>query len=145
MIVTQFREPSKGTGTLSKVYIDNYYICDILEDVVREIPGAPVAQWKVYGQTAIPSGIYRLALQTSGRFGPNTLTLLGVDGFKDIRIHGGNTDVETLGCLLPGSRNSEDTVASSQIALRALHSIIDPVIRSGEEVLWEIKPALMEA
>lgn len=141
MIVSQFREPSRGTGTLSRVFIDNYYVCDVLEDITREVRGAPVSEWKTRGTTAIPVGMYRVALQTSGRFGPNTLTLLDVPGFVGIRIHGGNTDADTEGCLLPGSRNSEDTVASSQVALRALHNIIDPAIRAGEEVLWEIHPA----
>ena len=145
MIVTQQREPSKGTGTLSKVFIDGYYICDVVEDVVRETPGVPVADWKIKGVTAIPAGLYKIVLQTSNRFGPNTLTLLNVPGFEYLRIHGGNTDANTDGCLLPGSRNSEDTVAFSQIALKALHAIIDPTLKVGEEVLWEIKPALMEA
>lgn len=142
MIVTQQREPSVGAATLSKVWIAGNFVCDILEDEVREVWGEPVAYWKVHGKTAIPVGTYRVVTQHSMRFGPDTLTLLDVPGFEYIRIHGGNTVENTEGCLLPGTRNSKNTVGASQVALRALRSIIIPAIGSHEEVWWEIKPAL---
>lgn len=145
MIVTQQREPSDGGATLSKVYIDNLYICDLLEDQVREIDDMPVSYWKVHGETAIPHGTYQVTTEHSMRFGPDTLTLLDVPGFQYIRIHGGNNVNNTEGCLLPGTRNSKNTVAASQIALRALRSIIIPALDNNEEVWWEIKKALVQA
>jgi hypothetical protein len=143
--ITQYREPSKDGATLSKVFIGEQFICDVLEDVVREQLGTPVASWKIHGQTAIPSGVYTLELQDSNRFGPDTLTVMNVPGFQYIRIHGGNTAANTEGCLLPGTRNSSSTVAGSQAALLKLRSIILPCFRNGFKVFWEIKPAPMEA
>jgi hypothetical protein len=35
------------------------------EDEIREIPGRPVAEWKVHGKTAIPAGRYRITLEAS--------------------------------------------------------------------------------
>lgn len=145
MILSQYRKPSVGGATISKLYLGGQYLCDILEDEVREIPGMPVADWKIHGETAIPAGKYKVVLQDSGRFGLNTLTLLDVPGFKYIRVHGGNTAANTEGCLLPGTKNSDNTVASSQVALRALHALIEPEIDVGGAVWWEIAPTLMEA
>jgi hypothetical protein len=87
----QRREPSKGGATLSKLFLGEQFICDILEDEVREVPGVPVEQWKIHGVTAIPAGVYRVVTEDSQRFGPDTLTLANVPGYKYIRIHGGNT------------------------------------------------------
>lgn len=145
MYITQFREQSVGDATLSKVFCGEAYICDVLEDVVREVPGQPVSMWKVHGQTAIPAGIYRVAAQYSQRFGPDTLTLLDVPGFEYIRIHGGNTPANTEGCLLPGTRTSQNSVASSQASLRSLKALIMPALQQNQRVLWEIIPTPMEA
>ena len=43
------REPSVLGATLSKVYLDGSHLFDVVEDVVREVPGQPVASWKIYG------------------------------------------------------------------------------------------------
>lgn len=137
MRVTVQREPSKDGATLSRLSIDGVYVCDIIEDVVREVPGAPVEKWKVKGETAIPAGVYRLTLETSQRFGPETLTVSGVNGFVGIRMHGGNTAADTEGCPLPGWRNGTCTVTKSQRALKAIRSIVVPEIKSGRAVMIE--------
>lgn len=141
MRVTIQREPSKGGATLSRMYVDGVFVCDILEDVVREIPGVPVSQWKIKGATAIPAGVYRLTLELSNRFGPDTLTVNKVDGFDGVRMHGGNTAAHTEGCPLTGWRNSSCTVARSQDALKAFRAIVVPEIKSGRTVMLEILPA----
>jgi hypothetical protein len=145
MYVTQYREPSKDGATLSKVFIGEQFICDVLEDTVREQEGQPVSAWKVWGETAIPSGIYQITLEDSNRFGPNTLTVGHVPGFDHIRIHGGNYASNTEGCLLPGTRSGSNTVSASQPSLKVLRDILVPLLEAGTSVLWEIKPALMEA
>jgi hypothetical protein len=63
----------------------------VLEDEVRVGP-------KVDGQTAIPPGRYRVVLTFSGRFQKKMPELLNVPGFTSIRLHGGNTAADTLGC-----------------------------------------------
>jgi hypothetical protein len=73
--------------------------CYTLEDELRKI--------KVDGETAIPAGRYEVIFERSPKFGPDTLTLLGVTGFKYIRIHSGETDDHTEGCILVGNRIDE--------------------------------------
>lgn len=138
---TMFRETSKGGATLSKLFLGLDYICDVLEDQVREVPGVPVSEWKVPGATAIPAGTYEIELRQSGHFGPDTMTLLDVPGYQYIRIHGGNTIGDTDGCLLPGIRNSVTTVAQSRVNLERLKAIVVPAIREGKKVEIEIIPA----
>lgn len=138
MHFTMFREPSKGGATLSKLFLGLTEICDVLEDEMREVPGMDVSLWKQHGKTAIPAGLYKIVLENSSRFGPETLTVKDVPGFQYIRIHGGNTQFDTEGCLLPGTRNTETTVAGSQVALKALRALILPALKAGEEVLIEI-------
>jgi hypothetical protein len=145
MILTMQREPSVGGATLSKLSVDGTHVCDILEDVVREIPGTPVAQWKVFGATAIPAGRYRLTFEHSNRFGPETLTVHGVPGFVGIRVHGGNTAAHTEGCLLPGARNTKSTVAYSQIHLASLRDVVRAGLSRDGEVWIDILPALETA
>jgi hypothetical protein len=142
MILTMYREDSVDGATLSKLYHGGDYICDILEDVVREEKGIPVAVWKVHGKTAIPAGTYEITLENSARFGPNTMTLKDVEGFEYIRIHGGNTAENTEGCLLTGSRNSSNTVAKSQIALANLKQLVVNAMVRDERVWIEICPPL---
>jgi hypothetical protein len=139
MELTQLREPSVNSATLSRLLLDDKFVCDILEDQVREIPGQSVASWKVYGQTAIPMGRYRISFQSSVKFGPNTLVVNNVPGYVGILIHGGNTSLHTEGCLLPGTRNSAYTVGDSQKTLANLKTLIQAAIARGEQVWWTIK------
>jgi hypothetical protein len=138
---TMFREASQGGATLSKLFLGLDYICDVLEDEVREVPGVPVSEWKIPGATAIPSGTYEIELRQSGHFGPDTMTLLDVPGYQYIRVHGGNTIGDTEGCLLPGIRNSAVTVGQSKVNLERIKAIVLPAIRKGQKVEIEIIPA----
>ena len=65
-----------------------------LEDRVR-----PLGE-KVYGETAIPAGEYKLIVNWSERFGRMMPLLLDVPDFTGIRMHGGNRPKDTLGCIL---------------------------------------------
>jgi hypothetical protein len=80
-----------------------------LEDPVREGP-------KVAGDTAIPTGDYRMTLYFSPRFKKQVLLFHDVPGFDYIEIHPGNYPTDTRGCILPGMARGEDEVRGSQIA-----------------------------
>ena len=69
------RQPSHLTCTLGSLYVNDEFECFTLEDVVREIEGRPVSEWKIHGQTAIPAGEYFVTLENSPRFGVGTLTI----------------------------------------------------------------------
>jgi hypothetical protein len=133
------REPSINEATLGKLYIDGTFLCDVLEDEIREIHGVAVAEWKVHSKTAIPAGTYQIIAENSPRFGTNTLTLIGVAGYQYIRIHAGNTVDHTEGCLLPGTRNSNCTVSNSRMMLAALRAKVLPVLNAGEVVTIQIE------
>lgn len=94
--------------TIGQLYIDGELFCFVLEDAVREKEGVPVAEWKVWGKTAIPQGTYEVVLEDSPKFGPDTPTLLRVPCFAYIRIHAGNTEHDTEGCLIVGYKLTAD-------------------------------------
>jgi len=137
-IVVQ-REPSKAKTTMGRLSLDGIGFCDTLEDVIRERPGVPVAEWKVWGETAIPAGVYRIAVVNSMKFGPETLAVKDVPGFEAIRIHAGNTHADTHGCLLVGYRTSDDFVGMSRIALQKLKDIVLKAMREVELVTIEYR------
>ena len=117
------RNRFKEDYTAGQLYIEDEFFCFTLEDKVREEDGVAVEKWKIPGETAIPRGIYKVVFQDSPHFGPETLTLLNVPGFKYIRIHGGNTAKDTEGCLLVGYRINDSGVivpGTSRPALRDL-------------------------
>ena len=90
--------------TGGQLYINDECFCFTLEDQVRERQGVSVEKWKVYGETAIPRGIYNVVFANSPKFGPDTITLLKVEGFEGIRIHAGNSAKDTEGCIIVGYR-----------------------------------------
>jgi hypothetical protein len=131
------REQSKDEATIGRLYVDGVAECDTLEDVVREVIGVPVSQWKIAEKTAIPIGRYRITLVDSPRFGTNTLSINDVDGFSDIRIHSGNTSEDTHGCLLAGKRTSDRFISQSKDTLIALKIKVLAAMQRGEEVWIE--------
>jgi hypothetical protein len=93
------------TRTLGALYWDEDFLCDTLEDVVRE-PHAP----KVMHETAIPTGTYEVIINESQRFKRLMPLLLNVPGFTGIRIHAGLHEGHTSGCILVGERTVEKTL-----------------------------------
>jgi hypothetical protein len=57
---------------------------------------------KVAKETAIPAGEYAVRRTWSPKFGRKVMEIVGVPGFQGIRIHPGNGDGDTAGCLLVG-------------------------------------------
>lgn len=103
------RIPSRTTSDMS---IDGEFFGHVVEDTVREhdtdndgdIDAADVKRFKVNKETAIPAGRYQVIFEDSPAFGPDTLTLLDVPGFSFIRIHSGNDETHSEGCLIVGFR-----------------------------------------
>lgn len=110
------------------------HLTHTLEDMVREVAGQPVAAWKVHGETAIPAGHYRLTRQNSGRFGPGTLTLLNVDGFSYIRMHGGNTEKDSEGCPMLGLNRTPAGINNCAPALAIVKDLVSAVEAANDEV-----------
>lgn len=121
------REYFGDTFTIGKLYKDDQYIGYTLEDKVREVIGAPVETWKQFGNTAIPTGNYKVLITMSNRFKMNLPQLLDVPGFSGVRMHTGNSSADTEGCILVGSvwDGKSDWVGGSKTAFSPLLAMIE--------------------
>ena len=87
-----------------------------MEDKVRDLNKNGVFdgdEKKVYGETAIPYGTYKVILSYSPKFKRILPELLDVPCFTGIRIHRGNTEKDTAGCLLVGENKVRGKVLNS--------------------------------
>lgn len=118
IVVVRFHKKEKYT--IGKMYINGTYFCDTLEDTDRgltqEMNLDIIDKTKVYGKTAIPTGRYRVDLTKSKKFGRVLPLLYNVKGFEGIRIHRGNTNEDTLGCILVGQNKAVGKVINSAMA-----------------------------
>lgn len=112
--------------TIGKLYVNGNYVCDTLEDKDRGLDNSLSEDYinkiKVFGQTAIPSGKYNVSITYSPHFKKNLPLVTNVKGFDGIRIHSGNTDKDTLGCILVGYNSVTGKVINSKEALAKLMS-----------------------
>ena len=95
----------KDNYTIGKLYINDKYFCDTLEDAVRDV--------KIKHQTAIPKGIYKVTLTASPRFKRILPRLHDVPEFTGVLIHRGNTIDDTSGCILVGENKKKGMVLNS--------------------------------
>lgn len=125
-------------STIGELYIDGKFICFTLEDRDRELkqtdPLLYIQKNKIYGLTAIPTGTYKLIINLSNRFKVNMPLLINVPGYDGVRIHYGNTAVDTLGCLLVGMTKDTDFIGESRVAFKKLMDII----QNEKELILEI-------
>jgi hypothetical protein len=142
MEIAVVRPKSCGqTCTISELYIDGgSRQCFILEDVVREVQGQPVASWKVKNETAIPVGRYKVVVTYSPHFRRELPLLLEVPGYEGVRIHAGNTAADTEGCLIVGSDIGADgeSVVKSRIAFDDFFDKINAASYRNEEITLTI-------
>ena len=122
------RIANRPTYCIGRLYIDGVYFCDTLEDTDRGLDDVMTEQEilskKIYGQTAIPTGIYRVILNYSPKYKKVMPLLLNVKGYSGIRIHSGNTDKDTLGCILVGENKVVGKVINSRVKYEALYKRI---------------------
>lgn len=128
MNLTLRRIANKPTYTIGRLYVDGKYLCDVLEDYDRGLDDRmdieEIKKIKVYGQTAIPTGTYRILMTYSPKYKKIMPLISGVKGFEGIRIHSGNTDKDTLGCLIVGKNNVVGMVTDSRNTYKKLFDIL---------------------
>lgn len=126
--------------THGQLFIDGVYFCDTLEDTDRGLRAVDeldhILYRKVYGKTAIPYGRYPVVVSYSPRFNKQLPLLLNVPGFIGIRIHPGNTEADTHGCLLVG-RRVNDKVLYSRGTFDKLFSRLTKAMK-GEAITIDI-------
>jgi len=102
--------------TIGRLYVRNElgkaYVCDTLEP--------PTNPTDHKASRAIPTGRYAMVITLSPRFQQWLPLLLGVPRREGIRIHAGNTALDTRGCILVGENRTVGHVLNSRKALAAL-------------------------
>lgn len=114
MKIEVVRKTYTDVSTIGEMIIDGKFQCYTLEDTVRTGP-------KITGRTAIPQGTYKLIIDMSNRFQRLMPHILDVPGFEGIRIHSGNTDANTEGCILVGTSKGVNRINQSVDAYNKLY------------------------
>lgn len=144
----------KGTSyTIGSLFIDGKYECDTIEDTDRAISNemneSEILSKKVYGKTAIPYGKYEITLDTvSPKFKGRSWAkfcngklprLLNVKGFDGILIHVGNTEKDSLGCIIVGENKIKGKVINSTVTFKNLYLKLYKTKLTGEKLYLTIK------
>jgi len=133
------RHALKAGYTIGRMEINGRYFCDTLEDTDRGLRESmtedEIAALKVKGATAIPTGTYRIDMQTrSPRFGRVLPRLVSVKGYAGVLIHSGNTAADTEGCILVGENRERGKVLNSRATLEHLLVFLREAQAEGEEI-----------
>lgn len=124
MKLTLTRQYKSPTYTISKLYINDVYFCDVIEDkdrgITQNTPISEIKKIKVYGETAIPYGTYKVKITYSSKFKRNLPLIESVPGFEGVRIHSGNTEKDSAGCLIVGENKVKGKVINSKQTLEKL-------------------------
>lgn len=119
--------------TIGDLLIDGTFFCNTVEDVVRQLPttcpNTPkgrscTCKEKVYAETAIPSGTYKVTIEYSPRFKRRLPYLHDVPHFIGILIHSGNTAKDSAGCIIVGFNTVKGKVTNSRATSDKLNAIL---------------------
>lgn len=119
-------------STIGELSVDGAFECYSLEDAVRD-DGV-----KVFGETAIAAGNYRVELTHSPRFQRVLPLLINVKNFVGVRIHPGNSAKDTEGCILVGRKKAIDWIGLSGLAFEQLFTKLNNAVKRGEAITLEI-------
>lgn len=154
MELTLERRWKKDTYTIGVLSVDGKYFCETVEDKDRglssSMPLSKIRKLKVYGKTAIPTGRYKIDMNTvSSKFrtrpwarpyGGILPRLLSVPCFGGVLIHVGNTADDSLGCILVGENKVKGgVVRSSATFAKLMDEYLIPARQRGEEIWITIK------
>ena len=132
----------KDTYTIGTMFIDGKYFCDTLEDKDRGLNSSmsesQIKGVKVYGETAIPMGTYKIDMNTiSPKFSKYPFyqevckgkipRLIGVKGFNGILIHvadGYKGASLVQGCIGIGKNKIKGGLLEGKETFKKLYSIL---------------------
>lgn len=140
-----FKGPSY---TIGKLFINDVYECDTLEDQDRGLTSQmsleEIKAKKVYGVTAIPTGTYSINMTTvSPKFKDRAWAkpykgilprLENVKGYEGVLIHVGNKAEDTLGCILVGENKVKGQVINSTATFYELMTVLLKAQSAGEVI-----------
>lgn len=142
----------KPTYTISRLFVDGKRFYESLEDKDRGLKKtdtlSTIQSKKVYGETAIPSGIYEITLSVSEKFKNRTWAkkyngmvpeILNVPGFSGVRIHPFNRPEESFGCIGVGQNRITGMIANStKCYYELMDKYLIPATNRKEKITIEI-------
>lgn len=147
------RKWKKKDYTIGIMYVNGERFCETLEDTDRGLSDtmteSQIKYKKKYGETAIPTGLYKIRMSFSPKFSSKAWgkkyngmvpEILNVKGFTGVRLHPGNSAGDTLGCILPGKNSVVGKVMqSTEYYYKLLDKHILPAIKRNETIYLSIK------
>lgn len=150
MEIEVLRNTFSKKSTISNVIVNGKSECYFLEDCDRgltsDMPLELIKKIKVFGQTCIPYGRYRVIVTKSERFsklaGHDVYLplIMNVPGYDGVRIHSGTKPEDTEGCPLTGTEKNTDNVSNSRTAFIKINDKINLALKT-EEVWITFKKA----
>ena len=132
------RDTFTEISTIGSLSIDGKFECYILEDkdrgLIDTMSIAEIVGTKIYGKTAIPYGRYEIDWTMSNRFKVMMPILKNVKGYEGIRIHKGNSEIDSLGCLLCGTKKASNRITESTAATNKLYTKIAEAKKQGIKI-----------
>ena len=145
----------KPTYTISRLFVDGKRFYETLEDKDRGLKKtdqlSTIQSKKVYGETAIPSGVYEIDMdRISPKYaaiywyktncnGGRMPYLKNVPGFEGILLHPGNGPEDSLGCILIGRNLTTGRLSQSKDTFKKFYKMMLNVHKKGEKITIEIK------
>lgn len=136
------RKLYRGETTIGELILPDGRKFFTLEDTVRG--------WGIKdpGNTAVPFGKYSLTVSLSSRFKREMVMVYseankyelkaGGISFKGIRMHGGNTNKDTWGCIIVAKNNPTPTTVQGS-AEKEITEYVKSLIAQGRKPMIEIK------
>ena len=139
-VTRQFKTPLSTIGELSVngVFQRIFTLEDTDRGLKQNMPLEQIKAQKVFGKTAIPSGRYEVVIDFSQHFGCEMPLLLNVPGYAGVRIHTGNTPLDTEGCLLLGLSRGNNFVGESRKAFAQFYPLLQAAYYKKEPVFLTI-------
>ena len=112
------RKWKKEGYTIGEWTVDDKKMCNSMEDRDRGLQqymsDGEIARLKEYGETAIPTGKYKVTMTYSPKYKRMMPQVMNVKGFTGVRIHSGNTAQDSLGCILLGDNDKKGWISNSR-------------------------------
>lgn len=141
--------------TIGKLYVDGEYVCDTIEDTVRDLDKDGKfanGEVKIPGKTAIPYGRYEITMKVKSpkysnfskyswakKYDGYLPRLLNVPHFDGVLIHVGNSALDSEACVLVGENKVVGKVINSVNTFRRLmDDYLVPAKKRNEKIVITI-------
>ena len=155
MELTLKRIALRSEYTIGKLYVDGEYVCDAIEDTVRDLDKDGKfanGEVKIPGKTAIPYGRYEITMKVKSpkysnfskyswakKYDGCLPRLLNVPHFDGVLIHVGNSALDSEACVLVGENKVVGKVINSVNTFRRLmDDYLVPAKKRNENIVITI-------